>query len=94
MSKTKAVKSIKNKAPTKKVKNIDKEMVEKDESNQLAVKAEKKIKTVAKEVNEKIISKDTASLNASSRAVDSHADEIAQAALSTNDIESSNGKKK
>ena len=42
MSKTKAVKSIKNKAPTKKVKNIDKEMVEKDESNQLAVKAEKK----------------------------------------------------
>ena len=101
MSKTKVVKSIDNevikKATTKKVKNIDKEMVKKEESNQLAAKAEKKIKTatktVATEVNEKITSKSITALNTFSNAVDNNVDEIEQAAVNADDIESSNGKK-
>ena len=101
MPKTKEVKSKDNevieKTTTKKIKDTDKKMVEKEEPNQLAAKAEEKArvttKTLGKEVNEEIISEDAASLKVSSEAVNNGADEIAQAVLSTNDIESGGGKK-
>lgn len=101
MPKTKAVKSKDNevieKTTTKKIKDTDKKMVKKEEPNQLAAKAEEKArvttKTMGKEVNEQIISEDAASLKVSSKAVNNGADEIAQAVLSTNDIESGGGKK-
>ncbi|MBP6057300.1 MAG: RNA polymerase sigma factor RpoD [Nitrosomonas sp.] len=101
MSKTKAVKSKDNevieKTTTKKIKDTDKEMVEKEGANQLAAKAEKKVKvttgTMAKELNKKVINEDAASLRISSNAINSDVDEIAQAVLGANDIESGNGKK-
>ena len=101
MPKTKAVKSKDNevieKTTTKKIKDTDKKMVEKEEPNQLAAKAEEKArvttKTLGKEVNEEIISEDAASLKVSSKAVNNGADEIAQVVLGTNDIESGGGKK-
>ena len=101
MPKTKAVKSKDNevieKTTTKKIKDTDKKMVEKEELNQLAAKTGKKVKittsTTAKEVNKKVINEDAASLRVSANAVNNGVDEIAQAVLGTNDIESGNGKK-
>ncbi|MGV8713338.1 MAG: RNA polymerase sigma factor region1.1 domain-containing protein, partial [Nitrosomonas sp.] len=80
MPRTKAVKSkdtevLKNeKVITKKAKNTDKELVEKETLSQLVAKTEKQTKVSAKAAN-------------------SGLNELAQAVLDTNDIESGNGKK-
>lgn len=93
MPKTRAVKSKdtevkKEKVTTRKLKDTDKEMLEKEELDQLMAKTEKKVETTATEV-----SKDEANLKASSKTAHHSIDEIAQAVLATNNIELSNGKK-
>ncbi len=97
MPKTKAVKSkdneIAEKTATKKIKDTDKKMVEKEEPNQLVGKAEEKARVTTKQLNEKVILEDVAGLKASSEAINNSVNEIAQAVLGTNDIESGNGKK-
>jgi len=96
MPKTKAVESKDNevikKLTTKKVKNTNKEMVEKVEPNKLVAKTEKKIKASAKKADEKTTREDAPDIKVSAKAVYAAA-EISQAIIGENDIESSDGKK-
>lgn len=96
MPKTKAVESKDNevikKLTTKKVKNTNKEMVEKEEPNKLVAKTEKKIKATAKKADEKTTREDAPDIKVSAKAVYAAA-EISQAIIGENDIESSDGKK-
>ena len=96
MPKTKAVESKDNevikKLTTKKVKNTNKEMVEKEEPNKLVAKTEKKIKASAKKADEKTTREDAPDIKVSAKAVYAAA-EISQAIIGENDIESSDGKK-
>ena len=93
MPKTRAVKSKdtevkKEKVTPRKLKDTDKEMLQKEELDQLMAKTKKEIETTATEV-----SKDEANLKASSKTAHHSIDEIAQAVLATNNIELGNGKK-
>jgi len=96
MPKTKAVESKDNevikKLTTKKLKNTNKEMVEKVEPNKLVAKTEKKVKATAKKENEKTTSENVADITVSGKAAYVAA-EISQAIIGENDIESSDGKK-
>ncbi|AEJ00162.1 RNA polymerase, sigma 70 subunit, RpoD [Nitrosomonas sp. Is79A3] len=91
MPKTKAVESkekdneVTNKLTIKKVKNTNKDMVEKEGPNKLVAKTEKK-------ANEKTTREDTADTKVSVKAAYAAA-EISQALIGENDMESSDGKK-
>ena len=96
MPKTKAVESkgneVTKKSVTKKIKNINTEAVEKEKSNKLVVKTEKKVKITAKKIKEETISVGAADIKVSARAAYA-ATEISQSIIGEDDIESTDGKK-
>ncbi len=91
MPKTKAVESKDNEV-TKKIKNSNTEAVEKEKSNKLVVKTERKVKITAKKTKEETTSVDAVDIKVSARAAYA-ATEISQSIIGEDDIESTDGKK-
>lgn len=96
MSKTKAVESKDNevikKSTIKKNNNINTETVEKEESNKLVTKTEKKVRITAKKAKEETVNVDVADIKVSARAAYA-ATEVSQSIIGEDDIESTDGKK-
>lgn len=77
-------------------KNADKEMIEKEESNKLMAKTEKRIKAANKKTNEQVISEeasDTSGMKEASTRTTRSAADISQAIFGSSEMESNEGKK-